>query len=165
MTAVHLQGMLLALVFLLAANGAPILMNALLGKRLAWPMDSGVTLPDGYRLFGGAKTWRGLFSAVCATTGLALVCARPPLLGLIFGFLAMTGDLLASFCKRRLGHAESSHARGLDTVPESVLPIAILKEPLALNLIDIILVAVIFFLIEEFVSPLLYRWHIRNKPY
>lgn len=152
-------------VLLLAANGAPILLNSLMGKRLAGPVDNGIKLRDGHRLFGKTKTWRGLFSAVCATAGLAIFYDMPVLTGIYFGALTMTGDLLASFSKRRLGYAESSRARGLDTVPESLLPVAILKESLALSIIDIILAAGIFFLIEEFVSPVLYRWHIRNKPY
>jgi len=77
----------------------------------------------------------------------------------------MTGDLLASFIKRRMGRAESGRARGLDTVPESLLPTMLLKEPLALSLIDIILIVALFFLIEEWVSPILYRLHIRKRPY
>jgi CDP-2,3-bis-(O-geranylgeranyl)-sn-glycerol synthase len=77
----------------------------------------------------------------------------------------MTGDLLASFIKRRMGHAESSRARGLDTVPESLLPILVLKAPLGLGLIDIILIVAFFFLIEELISPILYRLHIRMRPY
>ena len=72
---------------------------------------------------------------------------------------------MASFIKRRLGNVESSRARGLDTVPESLLPLVLLKDSLALNLIDIVLIVGLFFLIEEWVSPLLYRLHIRDQPY
>jgi CDP-2,3-bis-(O-geranylgeranyl)-sn-glycerol synthase len=153
------------LVLLLAANGVPILINKLLVHRLAYPIDSGIKLNDSYRLFGANKTWRGLLSAVCVTSALAIFYNLPMLTGAAFGLLTMAGDLLASFSKRRLGYTESSRARGLDTVPESLLPIVILKESLALSVIDIILIVGIFFLIEEFVSPILYRWHIRNQPY
>ncbi|MGZ4959488.1 MAG: hypothetical protein ACXV7J_09555 [Methylomonas sp.] len=83
----------------------------------------------------------------------------------MFAALAMTGDLLASFCKRRMGKAESSRARGFDTVSESLLPLWALKGPLALGGADIILVVGLFFLMEEFMSPLLYKWHIRQRPY
>jgi len=88
-----------------------------------------------------------------------------PLTGVLFGLLAMVGDMLASFIKRRLGNAESSRARGLDTVLESLLPLWLLKESLALNLTDIALIVVLFFLCEEFISPVLYRLNIRNQPY
>lgn len=154
-----------ALILLLAANGAPILLTWLMGKRWAYPIDNGIELTDGQRLFGASKTWRGIFSALCVTTGLSMAFNMAFLTGLWFGVLTMSGDLLASFSKRRLGHHESSQVRGFDTVPESLLPILILKTPLTLSAIDIILIVGIFFLIEEFVSPVLYRWHIRKKPY
>lgn len=155
------QGLLL----LLVANGAPVITNTLLGKRLARPIDNGIVLNDSHRLFGNKKTWRGLLSAVLLTTAVAILLELEPLTGLLFGILTMTGDLLASFIKRRLGKIESSRARGLDTVPESLLPLLLLKEPLALSFIDTLLIAGLFFLCEEFISPILYRWHIRNRPY
>lgn len=154
-----------ALLLLLVANGAPVITNTLLGKRLARPIDNGFKLSDGYRLLGNKKTWRGLFSAVLLTTTVAILLGLSPLTGVLFGTLTMTGDLLASFIKRRLGKVESSRARGLDTVPESLLPLLFLKDSLALGFIDILLVVGIFFLCEEFISPILYKWHIRNRPY
>lgn len=150
---------------LVVANGAPVLTNKILGKRWIWPLDHQLKLHDGHRLFGRTKTWRGLCSALLFTSLATLLMGINPMTGALFGVLAMTGDLLASFIKRRIGCAESSRARGLDTVPESLLPILVLKEPLALNLIDIMLVVGLFFLIEEWLSPLLYRLHIRNRPY
>jgi len=150
---------------LVVANGAPVLMNKALGKRWAWPADNKLKLHDGHRLFGNTKTWRGLCSAVCSTALTAILIGIDPLTGLLFGALAMSGDLLASFIKRRMRRAESSRARGLDTVPESLLPIVLLKEPLALSLFDIMLIVALFFLIEESISPILYRLHIRKRPY
>ena len=154
-----------ALLLLIAANGAPVIAGKILGDRLARPIDNGLKLSDGYRLFGNSKTWRGLFSAVFISTAVAILIGIQPLTGVLFGTLTMTGDLLTSFIKRRRGNVESSRARGLDTVPESFLPLCLLKEPLALNLIDIVLIVGLFFLIEEFVSPVLYWLHIRNQPY
>ncbi|HEY8097673.1 MAG TPA: CDP-archaeol synthase [Methylobacter sp.] len=154
-----------AIALVVASNGAPVLVNKTLGKRWASPVDKGLQLSDGHRLFGNTKTWRGLFSAVFFTTLTAILCGLDSFSGALFGTLAMVGDLLASFIKRRMGYAESSRARGLDTVPESLLPILLLKDPLALSLIDIILVVTVFFLIEELVSPVLYRLHIRKRPY
>jgi CDP-diglyceride synthetase len=157
--------MIQAIALLAVANGAPVLSNKLMGKRWAWPVDNELKLRDGYRLFGNSKTWRGLCSAVFFTTLAAILSGLEPLTGALFGALAMVGDLLASFLKRRMGRAESSRARGLDTVPESLLPILLLKDTLALSLIDIMLVVAIFFLIEELASPILYRLHIRKRPY
>ena len=154
-----------ALALLVIANGAPVITNKGLGNQWSWPVDNGLNLRDGQRLLGNAKTWRGLCSAICLTTVASILFGIEPLNGVIFGALAMTGDLLASFVKRRLMRAESSRARGLDTVPESLLPIWLLKEPLALGYTDIILIVGLFFLIEELISPLLYRLHIRKQPY
>ncbi len=154
-----------ALVLLIAANGAPVIAGKVLGNRLARPMDNGLNLSDGYRLFGDSKTWRGLFSAIFFTTAVAILWGLEPLMGVLFGALTMTGDLLTSFIKRRRGNVESSRARGLDAVPESLLPLCLLKDSLALNLVEIALIVGLFFLIEEFVSPVLYRLHIRNQPY
>lgn len=154
-----------ALLLLIVANGAPVITNKILGNRLAWPIDNGLKLRDGHRLFGDSKTWRGLFSAVFFTTAMAIFFGIQPLTGVLFGALTMTGDLLASFIKRRLGNAASSRARGLDTVPESLLPVCLLKDSLSLNLIDIIFIVGLFFVIEELISPVLYRLNIRNQPY
>lgn len=154
-----------ALVLLIAANGAPVITNKVLGNRLARPMDYGLILADGYPLFGNSKTWRGLFSAVLFATVVAILLGMQPLTGVLFGVLTIAGDLLASFIKRRRGNVESSRARGLDTVPESLVPLCLLKDSLALNFVEIALLVGLFFLIEEWVSPLLYRLHIRDQPY
>ncbi|MEI6067203.1 MAG: CDP-archaeol synthase [Methylococcaceae bacterium] len=154
-----------AFVLLIAANGAPVIITKLLGNRLARPIDNGLVLGDGYRLFGSSKTWRGFFSALVFCVAVVILFGLEPLTGVLFGLLAMVGDMLASFIKRRLGNAESSRARGLDTVLESLLPLWLLKESLALNLTDIALIVVLFFLCEEFISPVLYRLNIRNQPY
>jgi CDP-2,3-bis-(O-geranylgeranyl)-sn-glycerol synthase len=154
-----------ALLLLLVANGAPVIANKILGKWVVRPIDNGLKLSDGHRLLGNKKTYRGLFSAIFFTTAVAILLGLQPLTGILFGTLTMIGDLLASFIKRRLEKLESSRARGLDTVPESVLPLLFLKDPLALGFIDILLVMGVFFLCEEFISPILYKWHIRNQPY
>jgi CDP-2,3-bis-(O-geranylgeranyl)-sn-glycerol synthase len=122
-------------------------------------------LNDRQPLFGNAKTWRGLIASACLTAGVGLALGLEPLQGGFFALLAMLGDLSASFCKRRLGKIESSRARGFDTVPESMLPLLVFKGQLTLSGLDIILTVGLFFLIEEFVSPLLYKWHIRQRPY
>lgn len=154
-----------ALLLLLVANGAPVLMDKLLGNRFIKPIDNGFSLRDGYRLFGNSKTWRGFFSAVFFTTMVAVFWGLEAITGVLFATFTMMGDLLASFIKRRMGNIESSRARGLDTIPESLLPLSLLNAPLGLSLVDIIMIAGLFFLIEEIVSPILYKLHIRNQPY
>jgi hypothetical protein len=150
---------------LIIANGAPVIVNKILGIRYNWPIDCKLGLSDGRRVFGDTKTWRGFCSSVGATFAIAPLLNIDPLIGGSFGALAMVGDLLASFIKRRLERHESSQARGLDTVPESFLPIWFLKDPLTLATVDLILIIGVFFLIEEFLSPILYKLNIRMRPY
>ncbi|MGR8929444.1 MAG: CDP-archaeol synthase [Gammaproteobacteria bacterium] len=156
---------LIGLLLLGTANGAPILARNCLHERYAFPVDLGLKLPDGHPLFGSAKTWRGLFASIVLTASFAWLTGMPIIVGVKFAAWSMTGDLLASFCKRRLGQTESSRHRGLDRLPESLLPLWILKDALGLGAIDIVLTVTIFFLSEEFLSPLLYKWHIRRRPY
>jgi CDP-2,3-bis-(O-geranylgeranyl)-sn-glycerol synthase len=153
------------LLLLIAANGSPVLIRKVLGTRPLKPIDNGYNLSDGYRLFGNTKTWPGLLSSLFFTTVIAFIFGINLLTGFFFAMLTMTGDILTSFIKRRLGKQDSSRARGLDTLPESLLPLWLLSDALGLNLIDIAITAGLFFLCEEFISPILYKIHIRNQPY
>jgi CDP-2,3-bis-(O-geranylgeranyl)-sn-glycerol synthase len=82
------------------------------------PIDGGRTLGDGRRILGNGKTFRGLFIALVLGTLVgaaegALLAGTEFCLGslefyTLLGFLlalgAMTGDMVASFFKRRLGY-------------------------------------------------------------
>jgi CDP-diglyceride synthetase len=158
-------GVIQSFILLLIANGAPLLANNLLPNKWNRPVDNGFKLTDGRPLFGKTKTWRGLFAAVSITMSAAVLMDIKPIVGALFGGLAMVGDLLSSFIKRRLGHEESVQARGFDTIPESLLPVYVLKKSFELSFTDITLIVVLFFLAEEWLSPLLYKLHIRKRPY
>jgi CDP-diglyceride synthetase len=152
-------------ILLLAANGAPVLARHWLKDRFSLPVDMGLTLGDGRALFGYRKTWRGIIVSVITTSLVAAVLGMPAFDGVLFGLAAMSGDLLASFVKRRLGYAESSRVRSIDTIPESVMPALVLHAQLDLNVADILAVALTFFLIDVLLSPVLYRLNIKNRPY
>jgi CDP-2,3-bis-(O-geranylgeranyl)-sn-glycerol synthase len=153
------------LLLIVAANGAPVVAHAMLGERWAAPVDFGVCLADGRRLLGETKTWRGLVAALAASTALAPLLGLSPLLGLAAGALAMSGDLLASFAKRRLDRPSSSRALVLDTVPESLLPALGLMRPLHLGGAEILGLVILFGLLDALISPLLYRLRIRRRPW
>ena len=104
-------------------------------------------------------------ASLTATLSAALLLDLSAQQGAVFALAAMCGDLLASFIKRRLGYSESSRTRGLDVIPESLLPAMALQLPLGLGWLDIVAVVSVFFLIEVWLSPVLYRFHIRNRPY
>lgn len=159
-----LSDIIKALVLLLAANGAPVLMGALAGSRAAMPIDNSFRLNDGQRLFGKAKTWRGLFAAFAATPAAAYILGYGLPTGLLFAVGTMGGDLLASFCKRRLNMTEGSHVRGLDTVPESLFPLLMVKSQIGIGWLEIAILVSVFYLIEEWLSPVLVKWHLRKHP-
>lgn len=154
-----------SLLLLLAANGAPIMARKLLCGRFAYPLDGGRHFFDGRRWLGRSKTWRGVLAALLLTSLVAKLLGLPVGLGFCFAALTLVGDLVASFCKRRLSYLESSHAPGLDTVPESLLPLWLLQDELALSNMDMVVACAVFFFLGEGLSPLLYRWHLRRRPY
>jgi hypothetical protein len=153
------------LILLAVANGAPVVAKRLFGNRLSYALDGGARFIDGRPLFGTSKTVRGLLLSIAATT------AVPPLLGLDFttgllvGLGAMAGDLLSSFTKRRLGMKPSSKATGLDQIPESLLPALMCWKHLSLSFIDVIALVGAFFVGEILLSLLLFKAHIRDRPY
>lgn len=153
------------LALLTLANGTPVIAARLLGRRFAWPLDGGLRLADGRPLLGRSKTLRGLVLAVAVTAAGGALLGVGWRLGLAVAALAMAGDLLSSFAKRRLGLTPSSQSLGLDQVPESLLPALACRGPLALGWGDVAAVVAVFFVGELLLSRLLYRLHIRDRPY
>ena len=161
----HLALVLTLLALLGAANGAPVLATRVLGARWSWPLDGGLRFFDGRPLFGTSKTWRGIVSSVVVTAAIAPVLGISAGIGALFAAAAMLGDLFSSFVKRRLSKASSSQALGLDQVPESLLPLLVCWNVLGLTLADAAVTLALFFVGELLLSRLLYRLHIRDRPY
>ncbi len=153
------------LLLLIAANGAPILLAWALGPRWDWPLDGGRRYPDGRPLLGGHITLRGLVGAVLATMLLAYLLGLGAGLGAWIGLLAMVGDALSSFVKRRLGLKPGDKASGLDQIPESLLPLLAVAGPYGLGWLDLALLVAAFTLFDMGVSGPLYRLHLRRRPY
>ena len=158
-TAVHL------LLLIIVANSMPVLMTWLLGARHSWPIDGHRLWRDGRRLLGASKTWRGLLSAIAVTSLIAPVLGLSWWTGTAAAALAMLGDLLSSFCKRRLGLKSSARATGLDQLPESLLPALLLQPLLGLTWLEVVLIPPVFMLLEMVFSVLLYRLGVRKQPY
>jgi len=153
------------LILLALANGAPLIAKRLLGSRLAWPLDGGWRFFDGRPLFGPSKTIRGLILALVVTAVGAGLLGLGWRIGLLVAALAMAGDLVSSFIKRRLDRPPSTRAIALDQIPESLLPLLACKLPLLLSWTDILAGVVLFLVGELLLSRLLYRAHIRDEPY
>ncbi|WP_348267823.1 CDP-archaeol synthase [Edaphobacter paludis] len=147
------------------ANGMPVIMNKLMGKRWSYPMDGGARFVDGQPLFGASKTVRGTLVAVLATAAGAPLVGLTWKIGVAAGTAAMAGDLFSSFLKRRMRLHVGDRATGLDQIPESLFPLLACHLRLPLTALDIAAVIVAFLLGEVLLSLLFYRLHLRERPY
>ena len=153
------------LILILAANSAPVFITRIIGSRWNYPVDGNMRLPDGFPLLGTSKTWRGVAGAVIAATAVAPLIGYSIVIGAAVGALAMLGDLLSSFCKRRMQMPSSAMAPMIDQVPESLIPALVLRNVFALNGVDIVIVVVAFILLEVIFSVIFYRLGVRKHPY
>lgn len=154
-----------SLLLLLIVNGAPIVAWALLGTRAAMPLDRNRLAPDGRPWLGKSKTVRGVFAGVVAGAVCAPLLGYDARLGAALGLLAMLGDLLSSFTKRRLGIPSSGMALGLDQIPEALLPLAVLRGAFGLSWSAVALEVLVFLIVELALSRLLFRLRLRKRPY
>lgn len=153
------------LLLLFVANGAPILADCVCRHRLRVPIDGGLVLLDGMPLFGKSKTVRGLIASIGATTCTALLLGYPAVTGFLFGSLAMLGDLLSSFIKRRCGWPSTSKAYLLDQIPESLIPTVALGSLFELSTESTVTVIVAFPLLAITLAHVLYVTGIRKQPH
>jgi CDP-diglyceride synthetase len=161
----HFLHILQLLALLTVANGTPIVAKKIFGPRFARPLDGGIIFFDGRPLFGHSKTIRGITASILVTTAGAPFIGLDLTKGAIVASAAMAGDLFSSFVKRRLNFAPSSQALGLDQIPESLFPMLACREALSLTIPDIALGVGVFFIGELILSRVLYRFHLRDKPY
>jgi CDP-diglyceride synthetase len=153
------------LILLTLANGTPVVAKRILGNRLAFPLDGNLKFIDGRPLLGSSKTVRGIVVAIAATTASAPLLGLDLRIGLAVGVTAMAGDLLSSFLKRRLGLLPSSKATGLDQIPESLFPLLACQQALSLTVLDIVAGVALFFVGELLLSRVLFKFHLRDRPY
>lgn len=153
------------LILLLLANGTPVIAMRIMGRHFSYPLDGGVRFLDGQHLFGPSKTVRGLLSSVVVTSACAPIVGLEWKTGAIVGCSAMAGDLFSSFLKRRLRLPPSSRATGLDQIPESLFPFLACRSMLALTVVDIGVGVLLFVVGELVISRVLYKLHIRKRPY
>jgi CDP-diglyceride synthetase len=147
------------------ANFAPILATRLCGRRWGMPLDGGLVMRDGRPLFGEGKTWRGLAASLLCTAAAAALLGLGLLLGAALAGVAMAGDLLASFTKRRLGLAPHARSFGLDQVPEVLLPILLLHPWLGVGWVATLWMVAAFVLLDVAGSRVLFWLRIRQRPY
>ena len=162
---VHPWPILQLLFLLMLANGIPVVAKKILGERFAHPLDRGVEFVDGRPLLGRSKTIRGVLLAVLVTVAGAPLIGLQWEIGFLVGSLAMAGDLVSSFLKRRMALPPSSRASGLDQVPEALFPLLACRNPLSLTMADIAAGVGLFFIGEVLLSRVFYTLHLRDRPY
>jgi CDP-2,3-bis-(O-geranylgeranyl)-sn-glycerol synthase len=145
------------LLLLCAANTAAWAAGRLLGRRWAAPLDFGLVLKDGQRLFGSHKTWRGLIAGAAAAGVLAAALGQSLLLGAAFGATSMAGDALSSTIKRRLRREPGTEVPLLDQVPEAMLPLAVFGPSLGLGFLAMVGVTFAFTLLDIAVTGFRHR--------
>ena len=153
------------LLLIIIANGAPIILRALMGKRLDFAIDCGRRLPDNNPILGKSKTWRGVIGAIIFTPVGAVLLGYTVPTGVLIAIYAVLGDILSSFIKRRFGMAPSSMAPLLDQVPESLLPALMFMDTFEMDYQSIIILVCVFVAIELLLSFILFKLGIRQKPY
>ena len=153
------------LVLLTVANGAPVLAKDILQNRFAYPIDARVLFVDGRPLFGPSKTVRGILLSALGTSISAPLLRLTWQSGLLLGIVAMAGDLLSSFSKRRLHVPSGGRATGLDQIPESLFPLLACRTRFSLTVLDIAVTVGLFFIGEIVLSRLLFRLRLRDRPY
>jgi CDP-2,3-bis-(O-geranylgeranyl)-sn-glycerol synthase len=153
------------LLLIIAANGAPIIGRLVMNGRWNTPLDGGAIFFDGRPVLGKSKTYRGLAFSLVGTVLAADVVGMPWGIALIVAGLAMTGDCLSSFIKRRLGYESGAMALGLDQILESLLPLLGVWGHLSLSAADVFIMVGTFAAFELLFSPLLYKLRIRKNPF
>ncbi|MDO9217027.1 MAG: CDP-archaeol synthase [Lacisediminimonas sp.] len=153
------------LLLLAVANGAPVVAKNVFGTRWNAPLDGGWRFVDGRPLLGPSKTVRGFVAAVAGTAVAAALMGFSLGLGSVLGTLAMLGDALSSFVKRRLGIASSGRAIGIDQIPEALLPLIVVRGALELSLPEVVAITLAFFVLEIPLSRLFFTLGLRDRPY
>jgi len=157
---------IIVLLFLiLVANGSPVLFSYWFADKMSLPVDFGCQLKDKQPVFGSSKTWRGLNSSLLITGVAAAFVGLEFSFGVLISVLAMSGDLLSSFIKRRLKKAPSSKMLILDQLPESALPALFLFSLNHIDLMQVMAIVSAFIIIDIVLSALLFRLGIRKRPY
>jgi CDP-2,3-bis-(O-geranylgeranyl)-sn-glycerol synthase len=132
------------LILLAFANMTPVVAKKVFRDFGATPLDGGLSLADGHRLFGPSKTIRGAAASLLASSMGAPLFGLPWRVGALVAVSAVAGDLLTSFCKRRMGLAPSRKAIGLDQIPESLIPALACTFVLPLTLLDVAAITTVF---------------------
>jgi hypothetical protein len=137
-----------ALLLVIVANVAPWAAGRFLSGHFQAALDAGAKLPDGRRVLGDHKTWRGVVIGVFACGLVAWLLRYPLLLGVAFGALSLAADAASSFAKRRLRLQPGAEVPGVDQLPEALVPLLVLSRPLGLRPLESVAIAFVFLVLD-----------------
>ncbi|MEW6427420.1 MAG: CDP-archaeol synthase [Thermodesulfobacteriota bacterium] len=142
-----MEPILLITALLLWINFLPPFARLLFGDRFNRPVDGGLSFVDGRPLFGSHKTRRGLVSGIVGSLLFAPFFPVPWYHLPVAAALALAGDLLSSFLKRRSGLPPGKNIFLLDQGFEGLLPSLYLARVLDLPLTAAAAAAALFVLV------------------
>ncbi len=170
---VQLIDLLLFLVPIYVANSSPVVLGG--GK----PLDFGLTMKDGKRVFGDGKTIRGFLGGTLAGTvagGVVAYYYRLPffpdiqtqfIAAFILAFGTLLGDAIGSFVKRRFG-VESGKPFVLDTIVFLIVAL-VLVAPISLLVlfepINLLFFAVLTMILHPLTNMLANKAGLKNVPW
>lgn len=154
--------------YLLWVNGLPPLISMVCGDRWSRPLDGGRVWRDQQPIFGPHKTIRGILTSLLGGIMAAPLIGVAWWVAAIAALLAMSGDLLSSFIKRRRTLKSGTEIVILDQLFESLFPILFLDQVLKLTWVQIAAILVLFITIANWSSRfwyfILYRPPLANYP-
>lgn len=156
------------ILFLLWVNLLPAATKEICKERFKLPIDGGRLWFDHRPVFGTHKTVRGFIASLLGGLIFTKILGVPLWAAGSAALLAMAGDLLSSFIKRRFNIDEGTSVLGLDQLFESLFPALYLSLFLPLSLGKILVVVLCFMTIAHYGSSfwryILYRPSIENYP-
>jgi predicted MPP superfamily phosphohydrolase len=150
------------LFFLFLVNGLPPIVSIIVRDRYSFPVDGGKLWFDKRPIFGSHKTIRGIAASIAGGILASPLLETAWWITAIAALLAMIGDLVSSFIKRRSALASGEEAVFLDQIFEALFPVFFLNQYLLLDLKQNVLILVIFIAAAHWSSRL---WlHITARP-
>ncbi|MBU0663770.1 MAG: CDP-archaeol synthase [Proteobacteria bacterium] len=154
--------------YLLWINALPPLVSMFCGDRWNRPLDGGRVWRDQQPLFGPHKTIRGILASLLGGSIVAPLIGVAWWIGALASLLAMSGDLLSSFIKRRRTLKSGTEIVILDQLFESLFPALFLGQVLDLSWEQIAAIQILFITIAYWSSRfwhfIIYRPPLENYP-
>lgn len=144
-------------------NLLPPLSSVIWGERFARPVDEGRLWADRRPILGSHKTWRGILASLLGGAVVFPVLHVPWWVAGGAALLAMSGDLLSSFIKRRLKYPSGAPIPVLDQLFEGLFPALFLAPHMSLSAAQL-LGAVALFVPITYLGSLFWHYVIYRPP-